>query len=93
MQAGASTPLSINKLMRKMSLIRFLFLAGAATALAVVQTKSRRLMKQLPQAANIDACCHVMSRHLSPPSWLYRDDADASVRRPYVDGPRLDTVT
>lgn len=32
-------PLSIDKLMRKMSLIRFLFLAGAAIALIVAQTK------------------------------------------------------
>jgi len=87
------TPLSINKLMRKMSLIRFLFLAGAPIVLGVAQARRRRLMKQFPQAANIRCILSCRECTFVPSSWLCRDDADAPVRRPHVDGPRLDAVT
>lgn len=37
------------------------------------------------------ARCHGST--LIPLSLLYRDDADASVRRPHADGPRLGAVS
>jgi hypothetical protein len=49
-------------------------------------------MKQYPRCVTISyARCRGST--LIPLSLLYRDDADASVRRPHADGPRLDAVS